>query len=399
MEVLRNIRNTGDSRLRHQFFWRSPKYGVLPPSVLTGRIGLEWYLSGNGAAIASLVTYLCQTYPQLRERVSFDNATSKVLNILAEHAGDCFKFSFFAETDRTQELLEALEPDGLDVLCEAIVDWAGVTRPILCIVRLAGWIPEADVISDSGFWIRPSPTPPARLAVDFPLIERERFRFDCFPPDRHRPISTETDSLLGVIADGQQAARSRLRAMAGALCLSLEPRQSWLITGGEVDSLLVLIHESTVEWMPWEMSIPRLGEHTSVGTASLAKMSALLDRQLDIRLGPRLRLALESVGSGWRKNPKDRFLDHYAALDIWFDKGTRQKDVIAGVRSACSEDDGEKIGRLTGLRDELAHGRASTVEEAPSYLGYREVFGTDPERDLFRIAQTVLTRAVAGLKD
>jgi hypothetical protein len=56
IEVLRTIRNTGDSRLRHQFFWRSPKYRDLPPSVLTGSAGLEWYLYGDGTAIASLVT-------------------------------------------------------------------------------------------------------------------------------------------------------------------------------------------------------------------------------------------------------------------------------------------------------------------------------------------------------
>src|SRR5712691_8894777 len=110
IEVLRRISNRGAVHRRHQFFWRPAKYRSLPPAVLAGSMGLEWYLTGDGSAITSLATYLYQKHPKLRDRVSFDRTSSQILNILAKNAGDCFSFSFFTSARRTQTLSEALLP-------------------------------------------------------------------------------------------------------------------------------------------------------------------------------------------------------------------------------------------------------------------------------------------------
>jgi hypothetical protein len=81
-------------------------------------------------------------------------------------------------------------------------------------------------------------------------------------------------------------------------------------------------------------------------------------------------------------------------LEQWFDRGNRQKDVIDGVLGVCGVGDGARIGRLTGLRDELTHGRGATVQRAPSYLSYLETFKTEPSGDLFLIVRRILLNAV-----
>jgi len=192
------------------------------------------------------------------------------------------------------------------------------------------------------------------------------------------------------MADGEQSARSRLREMAGALCLSIEPPDhTWMITGGEVDTGLFILDGPRITVTTWEACVPRLGREMSLDREATERMAMLLDRREQV-FGSRFARALELVGSGWRQHSKERFLALYAALDAWFDKGRRQSDVISGVTRLLGGAERDRIGRLTGLRDELAHGKGATVQAAPSYLSDRAVLHQDPVHDLFRIVRVAL---------
>ncbi len=70
--------------------------------------------------------------------------------------------------------------------------------------------------------------------------------------------------------------------------------------------------------------------------------------------------------------------------------------LIAAIRMVGDTSASQRIGRLTGLRDDLAHSKGVTAERAPSYLEYLKVFKTNLRQHLFEILRSTLLQAVAG---
>ncbi len=67
-------------------------------------------------------------------------------------------------------------------------------------------------------------------------------------------------------------------------------------------------------------------------------------------------------------------------------KSESSRTTLLSINGSAAGDTnaGQRIGRLTGLRDDLAHGKGMTVERAPSYLEDLKVFKTSPQQDLSR---------------
>jgi hypothetical protein len=63
---------------------------------------------------------------------------------------------------------------------------------------------------------------------------------------------------------------------------------------------------------------------------------------------------------------------------------------------AFDENYAEKISRLTGLRNDLAHGRGATVQDAPGYFSYWAAMKSDPQHDLFALMRDVLRGSIAA---
>jgi hypothetical protein len=392
IKVLGTIRNTGDPDRRHRFAWPYGSSMSIP-----GTVKVEWYLPSDAADITALVCDLYEHYPALRQRITFDEVTREVLTILAQYALVAFRSSFFEARQTNQSLAEALTDEGRAVLQQALYDWAAAATPVLGVVRLIGWAPPRDIILKGFFWVRNgSHELSAALAAQLPSVQRRQVTFDRFPPLLHiQTTLSNHDSLFVVIAAGQEAARAALRAMTGALRLSIEPPGvTTLITGGEIDSTIFMLEDAGGTIVTtWEAAVPRLGRDAPVDESTSRRFELLLRGFAGAREQQFLS-ALESVGSSWRQGPRREFVELYSALDVWFDEGRRQKDVIDGVVGVFGDSIKQKIGRLTGLRDELSHGRAVTLEGAPAYLAYRRMFLSDPALDLLTIVRDVLIRAV-----
>jgi hypothetical protein len=136
LAVLEEIRSTGDPHRRHSFFAWPRGSRPAHPGILSGGIGLEWYIADR-RPLLGLVAYLHQQAPALRDRVSVEASASRILDILIEHALDCFDFSFFTDRSGVGSLASSLRPGALEVLCSAVMQWASASEFVLGLVRFS----------------------------------------------------------------------------------------------------------------------------------------------------------------------------------------------------------------------------------------------------------------------
>lgn len=105
----------------------------------------------------------------------------------------------------------------------------------------------------------------------------------------------------------------------------------------------------------------------------------------------RMNASLSFIAHGWTYDTRERFLNHFIALDALYGTVRSNREMIVGgvCRDASNIDEiNSKIVMIYDLRCKFVHGEISIFSDHPKYLDFIDAHGVDPVLSLFEILKT-----------
>ncbi|PTC01947.1 hypothetical protein C9980_25630 [Vibrio mediterranei] len=197
-----------------------------------------------------------------------------------------------------------------------------------------------------------------------------------------RYARTPTTSIVLIKARTKQEAVNSLNKFFGALCLSIDSpfRINQLTVDNRINSFIdgSLISEQFRVNLPSVYEI----EINDIVKKKLMEIYSLKNK--------RVNSMLSFVAHGWTHDSRERFLNHFIALDALYGKrngNQNRSSILKGlVRHAKEIKDIEsKFDAIYQLRCKFVHGEITSFSDDSKYTSYIEKHGTDPLLALFDI--------------
>ncbi|HDY7669515.1 TPA: hypothetical protein RQK01_002324 [Vibrio vulnificus] len=216
-------------------------------------------------------------------------------------------------------------------------------------------------------------------------LNQEYFRDD--PVNLY--LKSENSSIILVYASSKEEISSTLNNVFGALCITID--NPFRINQLSVDSRLNRFTKCTIDTIEVNINFP------SVYEVKITKEVALKIKEILNTENKKLKIALAYTAYGWKHNKKERFINHYTAIDaIYGNKYKNRKSIIDGVNSDAQsiESIDSKINAIYDLRCILSHGETSSLEQNSEYVDFVLEHGSDPVDSLFYILSHCLNKQI-----
>lgn len=187
-------------------------------------------------------------------------------------------------------------------------------------------------------------------------------------------------AMVLIYAKSDEDAMLKLNQFFGAACLSID--NPFRINCLTIDNRMGHINETSVTTFTAKIKIPPVYE-INLHDIAIKKIQYLLSNS-----NKRLMSALSFVAHGWTNDERERFINHFIALDSLYGTESNNKNsIINGVtKDASSIDDIEsKIRIIYELRSKFIHGEIPTLHKHGKYLAFIEEHGLDPTPAVFKI--------------
>jgi hypothetical protein len=207
--------------------------------------------------------------------------------------------------------------------------------------------------------------------IDEPFMRNE-------PLDLYKRL--HDSAIVLIYAKSNEDAILKLNQFFGAVCVSID--KPFRINNQAVDNRICYVNDGSVNTLTARINIPSLNEiilHVPV----IENIKCLLSNS-----NKRLKSALSFIAHGWTYDERERFINHFIALDALYgtERGNKES-VINGVTSDASSIDSihSKISSIYELRCKFIHGEIPTLHKHGKYLGFVEEHGLDPTPTIFNI--------------
>lgn len=187
-------------------------------------------------------------------------------------------------------------------------------------------------------------------------------------------------SLILVYARSKVDAEESLNRLFGALCLTINA--PFVINQLSIDDRINSFSQSSLHTEHIRVNLPSVYE-LDINDIVIAKLKEIFDAP-----SKRMNSALSFVAHGWTHDKRERFLNHFIALDALYGTGNdNRQSIIQGVsRDATAiENISSKIRTIYELRSKFVHGEITSFSSHCKYLSFVDKHGTDPLNSLFEI--------------
>lgn len=181
-------------------------------------------------------------------------------------------------------------------------------------------------------------------------------------------------------ASSEEEAVEVLNRLFGALCVTV--KNPFSINSCNVNNKIEYFTESQYHLVSFRVNVPSLMklDIDEFVSENLVRVFSKTDN--------RILSALSFIAHGWSHDNRERFLNHFIALDAMYGSNTGNKSAIVGgvCRDAKSvRDVSSKIEIIYELRCKFVHGEISTLSGHIKYLTFIDRHGADPIDSLFEI--------------
>ncbi|MET2900382.1 hypothetical protein ABXV22_18995 [Vibrio rotiferianus] len=208
------------------------------------------------------------------------------------------------------------------------------------------------------------------------LLDEEDIRNE--PICRYARFSNR--SLVLVYARSKVEAVESLDRLFGALCLTINA--PFRINQLSIDDRINSFNRNSLHTEHIRVNLPSVYE-LDINDIAIAKL-----KEIFCEPSKRMNSALSFVAHGWTHDKRERFLNHFIALDALYGTVKDNKQAITkGVsRDATAiENISSKIRTIYDLRSKFVHGEISSFSGHGKYLSFVDAHGTDPLNSLFEI--------------
>lgn len=187
-------------------------------------------------------------------------------------------------------------------------------------------------------------------------------------------------AMVLIYAKSDEDAMLKLNQFFGAACVSID--KPFQINCLPIDNRMGHINENSVTTFTARIKIPSVHE-MNLHDLAIKKMQYLLSNSNN-----RLMSALSFIAHGWTNDERERFINHFIALDALYGTESNNKSsIINGVTKDASSIDNieSKIRIIYELRSKFIHGEIPTLHKHGKYLAFVEEHGLDPTPTVFKI--------------
>ncbi|WP_411061280.1 hypothetical protein [Vibrio chagasii] len=190
-------------------------------------------------------------------------------------------------------------------------------------------------------------------------------------------------SLVLVYARSKVEAEELFNRLFGALCITVD--SPFLINQMSVDDRINIFSQNSLCSGSIRVNLPSLYE-LNINERVIEKLEGIFHAP-----SKRMNSALSFVAHGWTHDERERFLNHFIALDSLYGRGGggdgNRRSIVHGVsRDAATIDNiSSKIQIIYELRSKFVHGDITSFSSHGRYLNFVDKHGVDPLSSLFEI--------------
>jgi len=220
----------------------------------------------------------------------------------------------------------------------------------------------------------------AKTGIDFPLKALDDAELRRDPIGRYN-LFPDSSAVL-VYARSLNEAVEVLDMVFGALCVTIDAPLK--INQDNVDNRINFFNFTKITRCQIRSNLPSVCEinMTPEVIGNLQKIFSISSN--------RLNSALSFIAHGWTHDKRERFLNHFIALDALYgtERGNKAS-IVGGVNRDATDIDGieSKIKIIYGLRSKFIHGEISIFSKHGKYIEFVNEYGIDPIESLFDIVK------------
>lgn len=190
-------------------------------------------------------------------------------------------------------------------------------------------------------------------------------------------------SLVLVYAKSKVEAEELFNRFFGALCVTVD--SPFLINQMSVDDQVNIIYQNSLGFESIRVNLPSLYE-LSIDDRVIKKLEGIFHAP-----SKRMNSALSFVAHGWTNDERERFLNHFIALDSLYGRGGggdgNRRSIVQGVSRDASTitNISSKIQIIYELRSKFVHGDITSFSSHGRYLKFVDKHGVDPLSSLYEI--------------
>lgn len=187
-------------------------------------------------------------------------------------------------------------------------------------------------------------------------------------------------AMVLIYSKSDEDAIYNLNQVFGALCVSID--NPFKINQLTVYNFLGFIKEDRIGVFTARINLPSVYEIV-INESAIERIKRLFSSE-----NQRLKSALSFIAHGWTSDERERFMNHFIALDALY--GTEyknRKSIVNGVTldTASIDDIESKIGTIYDLRSKFIHGEIPSLHRHFEYLKFVGEHGLDPLSTVFHI--------------
>lgn len=220
----------------------------------------------------------------------------------------------------------------------------------------------------------------ARTGINFPLEELDDKNLRREPIGRYK-LLPDSSAVL-VYARSINEAVEDLDRLFGALCATIDAPLR--INQETVDCRINYFDSTSITTTQIRSNLPSVYE-INLSDEVLGNLQKIFSSPTK-----RMKSALSFIAHGWTHDKRERFLNHFIALDALYSiERSNKASIIGGVSRDASDIVGikSKIKIIYELRSKFVHGEISTFSNHGKYPKFVDEHGIDPIESLFEIVR------------
>ncbi|WP_404399920.1 hypothetical protein LG288_09330 [Idiomarina seosinensis] len=192
-------------------------------------------------------------------------------------------------------------------------------------------------------------------------------------------------SAILVYARSVSEATETFDRLFGALCITID--KPFIINQVTVDNRINFLESNGITTCQIRCNLPSVYE-INITPEVISDLKKILKSDTK-----RMTSALSFIAHGWTHDKRERFLNHFIALDALYGTERSNKTAIVGgvSRDASNIEDIEsKIKAIYSLRSKFIHGEISIFSDHGKYPKFIHEHGIEPVESLFSVLKTCI---------